>query len=434
MLMKSTLYSIYLSFLIFLSTLQDLPLVNYFGEIGRNPIIFFLPIFLLFELKFLRYPIRSKFLAINIIFFVFILLYLIVSGVNVVWWYYNTHSLFALGENVIIKTFKVLLYYISLFLFLRHVYFIALKVNNIKKISTSFFAVLIAYTFILISEYFNIPNAFAFYHASPPPYYRIRLLTAESSWTGSIVMMLVVGSLLSTSRPRLIKTSLVILFIGLYLILTTSKLFLINIVLALFIYFLYEKKNVKIILAAGFITILASTFILPKAFRSLENDVENFTSVVTRSSALINSFYVAAHFPFGTGGLYYVYFIKYVNEPASAIADLIGGKTDEIMNWGSREKGDRNISPSSEFGQWTIMLGLPGLILISYLYYILFLASKSNRILLIGFFYLLCTSILSETIMTKPNVFVLWALILSINFINSNKLKIGRKKSINSCP
>lgn len=433
MIAKSTLYSIYLSILIFLSTLQDLPLVNYFGEIGRNPIVFFLPIFILFELKFLKFPKGAKFHTITLVFIIFFLSYLLVSIINIIWWYYNTNTLFAIGENVMIKTLKVLLYYISLFLFLRHVYFITVKINDFQKISNSFFVVLIFYSFILVIEYFDIPNAFAFYHASPPPYYRIRFLTAESSWTGSVVVLLVVGCLLSKRGATVTKNSIIILFIICYFLLTTSKLFLINIVLTFFVYFLYEKKSVKTIIAASFIGLLASTFILPKAFQSLENDVENFTSVVTRSSALINGFYVAGHFPFGTGGLYYAYFIQHINEPANAIANLIDGKTDEILNWGSGSNSDKNISPGSEFGQWAIMLGLPGLFLISYLYYILFLASKFNKVLLFGFIYILLTSAFTETLMTKPNIFVFFALLLSTNYINSKSTKIENQKCINSC-
>src|SRR5690606_21216187 len=144
---------------------------------------------------------------------------------------------------------------------------------------------------------------------------------------------------------------------------TTSKMFLIAILLVCLAFVMVQRKiNTKIWILTLVILLFSSFFIIPRVVRHLKNDIQNFTSVVTRTSAFVNSFYVPLHFPLGTGGLYYTYFVEYIDKPASFIASIIEGKRDELTTW-KESRSDKNISPASELGQWTIMLGIPGFIL-----------------------------------------------------------------------
>ncbi|MFD1188939.1 hypothetical protein, partial [Pontibacter rugosus] len=168
---------------------------------------------------------------------------------------------------------------------------------------------------------------------------------------------------------------------------------------AIAIYFLLQRKiKLKLFLVSLFLFSLSLVYIIPKVSAHIKSDIENYTSVVTRSSAFVNSFYVAAFYPLGTGGLYYVYFIEHLKAPVDLISSLTGGKADEILTWGTRKNGDKNISPASELGQWTIMLGIPGFLLFFYFYLYLLKYSSINKFLLLGMLYFFITGLFIETL------------------------------------
>ncbi|MCC9166592.1 O-antigen ligase family protein [Pontibacter harenae] len=412
---KSSFWQIWLVVTIFLSTVQDLKTVDYFGEIARNPIVFLTPLFLLTELVFLSKKHEKEFNFINLIFLIFIFLLFLSSLGNVSLWLFKEGTFIALGENIVVKSLKVITYYLSFMLLFRHTFFVMREIGDIKKVSKCFFIVTLLYIPILTFELYTIPTSFSEYHASIPPYYRVRLLTAESSWTGSVIVLLITGSLITYNnfRKHSVKFFIVIAFTLIYFTFTTSKMFLITVVMVSFIFILLRKKiKIKLLFISAFIFILSLFYVIPKVTEHIKSDLQNYTSVVTRTSSFINSFYVTLFYPLGTGGLYYAYFVEYVKEPAHLVASITGGRADEVKNWGKQDNGDKNISPSSELGQWTIMLGIPGFLLFFYFYLNLLNYSKVNNTLLLGMLYFFITGLLTETLMTKPNIIIFFALVV----------------------
>src|SRR5690606_34982484 len=107
------LKTILLFFILMISIYQDFPLVNYFGEIARSPIIFIFPFMLFYLVKDGKW-ILSKY---SKYFTLYILYLILITVVHVAWLLISKQKLVFIGENIIIKSIKMLAYPIVAFVF-----------------------------------------------------------------------------------------------------------------------------------------------------------------------------------------------------------------------------------------------------------------------------------------------------------------------------
>ncbi|MCL6458418.1 MAG: hypothetical protein K6T85_10475, partial [Gorillibacterium sp.] len=117
---KQVFLALYLSILLVLTFYQDFPLVNRIGEIGRSPIILLFPLFIFCEIAMLSkykqvmYGSKlQKYLSAFIVYLSLIsLVYLLIQFMQ------GTYNLGS--ENLLVKSVKVMIYFILILLYTRH--------------------------------------------------------------------------------------------------------------------------------------------------------------------------------------------------------------------------------------------------------------------------------------------------------------------------
>lgn len=361
---KTLLYSVLLCLLILLCTYQDFPAAEYIGEIARSPIFFMNPILLFFDYKLSVNTQKHKaYKKIGVILKLFIIILIVSTLINTAYWFIVLkQSLTNLGENVLIKAIKQLIYYIQFFLIFSCVYKLIVYKNIFKLLPNILFLVLLAQLFILLFEAALIPDAFPFLHFEPTPYYRVRLLTSESSTTGSIVIFLCT-CLLATSKNKL-HISITIIFFILYSSLTLSKMFLIALPVAFILKSLIDNGGVQkkyIFLLLVLVSILIY-YTLPMIISLMMQDLEEYTSIVSRTSSFFNGFVLGIKNIFGTAGYYPYYFIKELPVTTKFVINLVNSEnTSELDSWGITD--DKFISAGSTLGDWMMLIGLIGFVL-----------------------------------------------------------------------
>lgn len=143
----------------------------------------------------------------------------------------------------------------------------------------------------------------------------------------------------------------------------------------------YKRKGFLIF---GLPLIMASCAIM-FAFvaRMLTADIENFTSVTTRSAGFLTALLTSCDYPFGVGlGGFYPAFSSHVPQAWNMLTALAGSKLNlgELFRFAYGD--DRNLSSKTLLGDWLIYFGWPAVLLLLVAYFKLFkvsLASKSRR-------------------------------------------------------
>ncbi|WP_439882426.1 hypothetical protein ACSX1A_04510 [Pontibacter sp. MBLB2868] len=410
---------------------QDFILVNKLGEIARNPIFLFFPIFVLTEfLNLSKYKTR-QFISVNNLFFYFIFGILCISIIYLCYWFISDKPTVILGEHVAIKSIKILLYYVLLWLFFRHIYFVLSAIGDPKKIGSVFYWVIFLHLIIILIELYTIPHALPFLHSLGDTYYRVRLLTVESSFTGGVVVMLLTTAITCTlyiadKAKRKKRLFVIVAFFVIYVLATTSKMFLVTSLACTTILILTTfKLNYKYLVAGLIFFIISVIFIYPKLEAAFVKDINYYTSTITRTGAYINGYLIAFHHPLGTGGVYFYYFMKYLDNSLQIVTSIFGGgDTSEILTWGV--KNDKAIATGAEFSLWLAILGIPGGLLFIAIHYKLIIYSRLHLFIYWGMIYFTITSFFSEIIMAKPNVILFWALILYFLRIKIEKLSYDK--------
>ncbi len=398
---EARIYHIGIIFLILLSTCyQDFFLFNYFSAIGRTPLILMFPFLIYYGIK--KIAVNSYWKEIDNVFKYLLIAYFISSFINLlIWFFLGEHLMSYIGENVIVKVIKYVVYYIQLYLIYRSLSYLLFLVDNRKIIANIFFVLLIIHLGILVIESLTLPNAFTFLHIQPL-YYRIRLLTPESSYTGA-VLVLIVCSLLMTTESKIHRITALV-FLGYFFITSGSKMFLIAFPLSFLLStIIVNKVNiVKSLLISSIVIIPFTIFALPILVSSFTNDIENYSSTITRTSAFLSGLKLGIMYPYGTGGFYYYYLLQELPSITSFVTGIFGGgKLSELQSWGAYD--DNNIAAGSTFAEWVMIVGPFG----AYLYFKLCKAmvavSKVDKFALMGVIYFLITNSFSESIQTKPN-------------------------------
>lgn len=401
------LWALYLVFLLLLTVYQDFPLVNVIGEIGRSPIVLLLPLFVVCEAAMLakhKRVMHGSKLQRYLLFFIVYLSFISVAYVLAQF----LQGSYSFGqENLLGKAIKVLIYFVLILLYVRHMQLLFAKIGSRRVLCVCFFAVVALLAAIMIVELASIPNALASLHAGSQPYWRVRLLTSESSTTGTIVVVysaILVYLTRDLSGPaKALSMAFVAAFFLFYLFVTGSKGFLIValltivVTMAKFLDFRKKRNFLLLLGAAGAMYLFVSHF-SAGVLGSLSNDIENYTSSYTRMGTILIALATVAHHPLGVGtGAYLMYFDQYVDEAIGVMSrfyyDTFGiGQINagELLQYSGT---DRNVGVKSGFFQWVMFGGIAAVV----------------------FFYLLAASLLrkakTSSILFPALVFVLLSLL-----------------------
>ena len=362
---NNKLYWLY-SLLIFLTLYTDSPLSTYLGAFGESMLpSISLCLYILFALtnrinrtdSFVR---RFSFL-IKVTTLLSLIAFFIYPLFNI--------SYTQLGESLFVKLVKLWL------TFQAYICYLLLLINiagdyTIERILKPFFWGFVGLTIILLIEFYQSPFAFMDLHTSTSDvYYRIRLLTPESSATALMLEVFFVLSVFYTYYVRQSKFLLGVVLIcaGLHIALSGSKTLLTIICVSGILLFFQRTKYIfsfkgllvmtGLVIGGGYI----ASFILPKLIESFMNDLENYTSVVTRFYSIFIGYSIGICFPLGTGFQTYMYLFPEMMRNNLFLIDMINMplRPDEIIALAT--SGDDNAVVAKSFlGQSSIYWGIIG--------------------------------------------------------------------------
>ncbi|WP_127194730.1 hypothetical protein [Paenibacillus anaericanus] len=415
---------LYLSFLLILTLYQDFPLVNSIGEIGRSPIIVLFPLFIFCEIamlskykKIMTVSKLQKYILAFIIYLSFIsMIYILVQFMQ---------GSYSFGtENLLGKAMKVLIYFLVILLYIRHMQLVFSKINSFKLLYGCFCAVFTLLLGIMIIELVSMPNALPFMHSKSNPYWRVRLLTSESSTTGSIVVVysaiMIYLSRYLNGFAKTLSCLYVASFFLFYLFVTGSKGFLIVSLLTLVVTMIKfldfrKKRNFFLLLGVILAMYLFITYFSAGLISSFSNDIENYTSSYTRMGTIIDAITTVFHHPLGVGtGAYLMYFDQYMDDAINLMSrfyyNVFGMSqinTGELLQYSG---SDKNLGVKSGFFQWVMFGGIFSVVFFYLLAKDLIIKVKGNIILFIALIFVLF-SLLFVALEIKYEIWLLFAFI-----------------------
>lgn len=347
--------------LISLTVYTDTPLTKYFGALGFSfiPLVCFLLYPMLLYKRIIWVPFFAKVLLrlINYALLLSVICFFVFIFMDI------PSTLY--GENIIIKAIKLYLTYLSYFLYIVIICSIGKNIPT-NELYKPFFVLFIFLTFFAFVEYQNIPDAFLNFHHSSGSYYRVRLLTQESSHTAPL---LEVFFLLSCYYTIIIRKSkwlfTLVLFCFIYQLYVSSSKSLAVIVLLSIVYAGYSifksahgAKKMLVIGVFAFISVFAYLFIYVSVVNSFQGDIENSTSTATRSLTILSGYLSGILFPFGSGFFSYLYIFPML---LMELVSQIGGvfNLEEILDIISNNT-DAGVVPQSFFSFTSTFWGVLG--------------------------------------------------------------------------
>lgn len=350
--------------LVFLTTYTDTPLQKYFGAFGFSslPILSYV-IYAIFIVTKRKIP-NNKFAKdfFKLINYAFILSFIAILIVAI-----EGLSLDVKGTSILIKTFNLYATFIGYVLFVLIISSITQKLT-INQIYSPFF-----YTFIILSvygyfEYQMIPNSFLSLHGTNQIYWRIRLLTAESSWTAPILEIFFLMSFYFTYYIKKSKllTFIVVACLFYQISISSSKSFMIIILLSVMYggwnYILKVNRKYKFItlLLSVFIALLSIMVILPRLQEDMTYDIEESTSFATRFITILAGLCVGTFFPFGSGFGSYLYLLPRSLNYIFSFFSNYGLNIDEIKTIYFMSDSNAGMTAKSFFGQSSMYWGILG--------------------------------------------------------------------------
>lgn len=426
--------AIYLSFLLVVTVYQDFPLVNMIGEIGRSPIIMLLPLFVFCEIamlsKYKRLMVVSKLQKYLFAFIVY--LSFVTLGYILIQFMQGSYSFWS--ESLLGKGIKVLIYFVLILLYLRHIQLIFSKIRSFKVLYGCFFFVLTFLLVIMIVELVTMPNALTFMHSGSHSYWRVRLLTSESSTTGTIVVafsaILVYLSQYLERFAKILSNLYVAAFFLFYLSVTGSKGFLIVCLLTLIVAMIKfldfrKKRNFIVLIGVILAMYMFIAYFSAGLISSFSNDIENYTSSYTRMGTILIAIITIFHHPLGVGtGAYLMYFDDYLNDSIMFMTHFYYNvfgvsqiNTGELLQY---SVSDKNLGVKSGFFQWFMFGGIFSLVFFYKVAKDLIVKVKSSLILFLALVCMLF-SLLFVALEIKYEIWMLFAFI-SIFLGENNEL------------
>ncbi|WP_438349490.1 hypothetical protein ACP8HI_02040 [Paenibacillus sp. FA6] len=432
----------YLIILLILTVYQDFPLVNIIGEIGRSPIILLFPLFIFCEIAMLsKYKKLMNVTKLQKYLFAFIIYLSFISMVYILIQFLQGNYSFA-SENLLGKAIKVLTYFVVILLYVRHMQLVFTRINSFKLLYSCFLVVMSLLVIIMIVELVSMPNALTFLHSGSHPYWRVRLLTSESSTTGSIIV--VYSSILiylSQYLNPVAKTLSIVYATSFFLFclfVTGSKGFLIVILLTLVVTMIKflnfrKKRNFIVLIAVVVAMYLFIAYFSAGLFSSFSNDIENYTSSYTRMGTIIIALATVFHHPLGVGtGAYLMYFNEYVAYSIQLMSrfyyNVFGMSQINVGELLQYSGSVKNLGVKSGFFQWVMFGGVFSIVFFYLLAKDLIIKVKSNSILFLSLVFILL-SLLFVALEIKYEVWLLFAFISF--FLGKNEVNQSNMSGVN---
>jgi hypothetical protein len=304
------LRTLFLFIILLFAVYQDFPLINYFGEIARTPIIFITPFFLLYFFKNKKIHI-SEYSKIFIFYILYLLLISIIYSIYII---IKNKSIYVFDENILIKNIKMLFYPTCALLFYLFIYNFLKRTKDLNQVFQPIYCIQLLLIIILLFEvkYYKTTQIFLPYlHSSIEKYWRLRLLTFESSWSGSIVVIftffpIFLADILNKKKSTKILILLTSVFFFIYYTLhSESKGYLMLVLISLLpmlIKYIYQNKKTRKFLYISIIPILVVGFLV---FSYLKDQIIEhlYTSITfgTRFTGYLASLETFIMNPFGVG-------------------------------------------------------------------------------------------------------------------------------------
>lgn len=404
------------SILIYSIIIQDIPFFIQYGDFTRYLSNFIIPMVFIFSLILCK-----KYYSKYFYYYSFLLIYvLIFSLLKIVLLSFQNESLNYIGEYIPFKVIKLFLplFFSQCFIILLISLTRNLNIDNIfKPISNAYFFMFI----IMLIEYRLLPNGFSFLHVYNP-YGRIRLLSQESSFTSTLVVAFGLLSLYyySSIKNNKLYTKAMYITLALFVLLSGSKSFLVTVLIALTIQLLLSKNNKKKFLL--FFLIILSAAILGKRFlRLITSDIEQYTSVATRSTLLISAFLISIKSPFGVSlASYESSLLQQIDLTIDSLKIIKKLNSDELLRL-LTQGSSKGIGAKAGFLDFGIYWGIVGnfvFFLFLYQTYKKICRYANNSILLLSF---ICTVFLCLTTIPINNKYEIW-LVFCIPYLINKKV------------
>lgn len=315
------LRSFFLFVILLISVYQDFPLVNVFGEIARSPMVFLTPLLLLYLLKNskIQISVYTKYL-------IFYILYLItITTIYLLWVLITKQQLSFLGENIIIKSVKMAIYPLTILIYYQFIYTFLSKDDTRFE---SLFKAMLALEFFLIiyllfeTHYSKTLEIFMPYlHSNEDKYWRIRLLTLEESWVGSILTIVTFTTIYlsiylnKNKRTKVLVLTFSIFFILYYTIRSESKgymlIFLLSTLPLVIKYFYNNKKIRKFLFLGSSVLVIFGFYISLTLYNTILSQLYSSITFGTRFSSYLACLNNFVFNPFGVGwGPYLNYYLE----------------------------------------------------------------------------------------------------------------------------
>lgn len=334
--MKIKLNTLVFFVIILLAIYQDFPLVNVFGEIARSPIVFIaLPmlVYLVLQSK----VVLSRYTQYYLLYVTYLILITLIFLPIV---YFQNKSVLVLNENIVIKSIKLLAYPTVILIFYQFVLtFFSRSKDSFDSFFNALFFIQILLTIFLFFEviFLKKNTLFAsFLHADDIKYYRVRLMTHEESWIGTVLTFFVfvpifMVNYLQKSNTLKKKVYLISSFIFLYYILfSESKGFLLLVlvsILPMSLRYLFHngtiRKNLLISIPILIVFVFFVLFILKQ---NIEEQFNSSITFGTRFTSYLASLKVFIEHPFGVGWGGFIYYYP------EAIRDIINSSWVSTLN------------------------------------------------------------------------------------------------------
>lgn len=354
--------------LILLPIYQDSPLSKYIGAAGYSllmPVSFILFFYYLIVRKRIIVPNELQTL------FILGIMLCLVSFFSCIGWLITGHGFTLLGETLFIKDLKVILQYISYPLYALLLFNVAKK-NSISFFCKSCVVVLSILVIISLIEKSQLPYSLqSLHYAAAFPYYRIRLLTLESSWTTMLVYVYSAISLYYCYFSGRVFLMTYTLMCSAFLILISgSKTLILSLAISVLIYVFFafkklSKKTVIIFILLGIGGVGFALYFLPQLVSAFKSDISEFTSVATRSYTIIIGFMIGIISPVGFGGLVSLGVFQEVMKKYLWIFDVLPIRlnTREILDMISSTT-DQAVTAKSGLMQYNMYWGIIGTVIL----------------------------------------------------------------------
>lgn len=302
--MKKVIYCIYFQ-LIFLSIFTDCRFEVQLGVFGRSLLNLLTPIYLILILIITRKLIINNYIKQMF----YLLVYLIfVSLVADVRWKFSGGEIAIFGENIYIKSFKTICYWLMITAYMLCIYLCTKYIDSKKILKPFVFTYFFLFIYLLI-ELYTMPYAFHIGLRAGKYYDRVRLTSTESSGTAPLIVTFGIATLIYFYHKKN-KLGLGATFGTLLIFIFTSgsKTIYLLIIIALLVVSLYSlmkmKRQYVYVFCAGIVLFLGIGGYYANALIALTERYRGSYGI--RGIQIIAGLYHMIKYPFGVGGGIYI--------------------------------------------------------------------------------------------------------------------------------